>query len=525
MSRHASIFSFRPPYLSRALGCAVLLGFAACASTGSSEEAAAAPPGIDILPGVYPNQLQGTETNLEVALSAPAEQTLTGLGPLLAYASASLDADAFMLPALAPVVLRDSNGDGRPEAFASFSIAELRRLGLLGSDTTRLAVSITASNQAVLRGTDRLFEADAWLLQMPDPSGALPVGTTSLVVVDASRAGPQGGSRTIALRLWYPALPANAQPTGYFLDDREAALNALGNGLPSNVFDRLHTDSHLDAVPDTSAPRPTLLMSTGWTAPVALYSTLAQDLASHGYVVIGLSHPDGSGVVVYPDGSNSGFDPATPSTDEAVEMWAQDIGFVAEWLASADRSSPGAALPNTLWGSAPSRAVIAQVDMQRLGTFAHSLGGAAAVRAAVLSPWLRASANVDGTFRGPVLSEGPTTPVLCFLFEGHNSVEGSAVEFAERGARGAFYSAEVLGAGHNNFSDQGALVNQLAKLDAAVLPADALVGSIDTDRALAIESALLRAFFGAELSDEPSPLMSDPAAEFPEVSFVGAARD
>jgi hypothetical protein len=77
----------------------------------------------------------------------------------------------------------------------------------------------------------------------------------------------------------------------------------------------------------------------------------------------------------------------------------------------------------------------------------------------------------------------------------------------------------VAGTGHNDFSDYGALVLALAALDPGIIPADQLVGPIDPSRALAIESAYLRAFFGLALSGQASPLMSAPGADYPEVTF------
>jgi dienelactone hydrolase len=515
-----------------ALGFSLLVFALGCSSDDSvgspAGSAPASAPGvsvdpapgasIDILPHVYPNQLGGIETHLEVMLTPAGGQRLDELGPLAAWASANLDGPSIV--ASGPVTLLDDDGDGRPEAFASFSIAELRLAGLLGADTTRLAVRLTAGEIAVLGGQDRLFDSSAWVLRLPEPSGSSAVGTTPILLEDASRGSSGSTGRRIALRVWYPALASDAQPARYFLDEREARVNATNNGLPSDMFDRLHGASRLDAAVDGSERRPVLLMSTGWSAPIALYSGIAQELASHGYVVVGLGHPDGSGVVVYPDGTDSGFEPeTTPSSDGAVEAWAEDVAFVARWIDAASAAPRGAELASVIAPSRVGRDVLAAIDPDRVGAIGHSLGGAAAVRAAVMTPSIRASANIDGSFRGPILDAGPTTPVFVMLFDGHSVIDPTPIVFHDLAARGAVYETEVLGSGHNNFSDQGAFVNQLAALDPSVVPADSLVGTIDTTRALSIESAYVRAFFNAELSGTPSALMSAPAPAYPEVSF------
>jgi dienelactone hydrolase len=450
-------------------------------------------------------------------LTGTSARPLEGLGPLVARASATLDADAPSVGASGPVRLRDDDADGDLDAVATFATDELRAAGLLGADTTRLSVRLSAGDRTVVAGSDRLFDAGAWLLGLPEPSGHAAVGTTCLLLTDESRPDSVEEGRRIALRVWYPALATGAQPADYFLDAREARLNAENNGLPASVFDRVHGASRLDVEMADSGPYPVLLMSTGWSSPITLYSSIAQELASHGYVVLGIAHPDGSGTVVYPDGSDSGFDPESPSSDEVVESWALDVAFVARWLDTMD-SSPGA-LSDIASRPDIASAVLSSVDVQRVGAVAHSLGGAAVVRAAVHTPTIRASANIDGSFRGPILEQGPATPVLVMLYDGHVAIDPSPIAFREQAARSPVYEATVLGSGHNDFTDYGALVLALAALDPRVVPAEQLVGSIGPARAWSIESAYLRAFFGAELGGAASPLMSAPAPEYPEVSF------
>ena len=63
------------------------------------------------------------------------------------------------------------------------------------------------------------------------------------------------------------------------------------------------------------------------------------------------------------------------------------------------------------------------------------------------------------------------------------------------------------------------LVTALARIDPNVHPSDFQLGPIDPGRALVIESAYVRAFFGATLSGKASRLLEGDAADFPEVGF------
>lgn len=468
---------------------------------------------IDVLPGTYPNQLTADQEQLDVALLATHSLEQVGRGCLEVSASTSFDADAPIIAAQGDIEWRDENGDGQPDAVASFSVASLRGAGLLSAATTRLALRAHTCDGSVLTGSDRLFEAGVPLVPLQPPSGTEPVGTTQLPLFDATRPGPNALGRELLLRIWYPAEATPAQPASYFLDVREAEFNAAASQLPPGIFDLVHGWS-IQGATAASGRRPTLLLSTGFGVPLAFYSGIAEELASRGYVVIGVAHPDASGIVVYPDGTTSQIDPNALPEESAraavVRGWADDLKFVANWLANglAETSLDPEGL-----------AALALVDVSRLGVFGHSFGGAAAVWAASETPLLRASANMDGRLWGDLRERGSAKPTLFLLSEGASAdADGGITEFTSH-ALGALHRAEVSGALHNDFSDTALLITALAQLDPRVQLGEYQVGAIDPGRALAIESAYLWAFFEATWSGEPSALLAGQASEFPEVSF------
>jgi dienelactone hydrolase len=486
------------------------------ALSGCGEAAAVkATVDVDVLPGTYPNLVQVGQTELTVAVLAPGSVQLADLGPLTVTAGATVDLAAPLVSATGEVQLRDVDGDGRPDAVASFALAALRDAGLLGAETRRLAVRAAAANGTTLTGSDRLFDTGVPVLALPSPGGTEGVGTVQVPLFDGGRPGPTAAGRELWLRIWYPAITTPAQPATYFLDTREADRNAASSQLPMNIFDIVHAWSVRDARSALAGSRPTLLFSTGFGVPLTFYSGVAEDLASHGYVVIGLAHPDGSGIVVYPDGTSSTVDPNVLPEESlrtgVVRGWADDLKFVATWLMG---GALGAASVDQ-----NARAVLAMVDLTRLGALGHSFGGAAAVWAAAELPALRASANMDGKFWGDVLQHGPVTPVLLMLAEGHAATDPTIEQFASHSG-GHVYTAEINGALHNNFSDSGLLIRALSSLDPRVQPVAYLVGAIDPTRALTIQGAYLRAFFEDAWSGKTSALLSGPTAAFPEVTLT-----
>ena len=63
--------------------------------------------------------------------------------------------------------------------------------------------------------------------------------------------------------------------------------------------------AHSSSDPDISLEQqsyPVVIMRAGGGALTADFTTLAEDLASHGYVVVGFDAPNRTRVVVFPDG-------------------------------------------------------------------------------------------------------------------------------------------------------------------------------------------------------------------------------
>ncbi len=147
---------------------------------------------------------------------------------------------------------------------------------------------------------------------LPTPTGPFVVGRTTYLWSDAAQAellAPQPGSkRELLAWIWYPAAPPQLSQT---VDDYLPApwRTALGRQLgPLTQFltrdlSRVHPCSFRDA--EVSLQRqayPVVLMRAGLAALTTDYTILAEDLASHGYVVVGFDAPYRSFVVVLPDG-------------------------------------------------------------------------------------------------------------------------------------------------------------------------------------------------------------------------------
>jgi len=126
-----------------------------------------------------------------------------------------------------------------------------------------------------------------------EPTGTWGVGLASVDVVDSRRTMPGSREpRRLMLHFWYPidsrSSPAAGLPYMEGLD--RAGLPVTEEELDLLQLTETHSAAAAPAVP-TSGRFPVLLFSHGERTNAFLYSNLHEDLASRGYVVVGVDHP------------------------------------------------------------------------------------------------------------------------------------------------------------------------------------------------------------------------------------------
>jgi dienelactone hydrolase len=353
--------------------------------------------------------------------------------------------------------------------------------------------------------------ASGHALGLPEPTGPGPVGTTSLPLTDVSRADPWAAgvdARELMVSLWYPAVPSDGRRARYMTPaESEPQLTSRGiAGVPPDALSTVRTNAVSDAEP--AGPQralPLVVLSPGFTNARSALTALAEDLASHGYVVAGIDHTYESFATAFPDGRvATGLARQTRRRGEGfwekvVAGRAADVSFVLNELTGAHPAWPGAGL----------------IDPSRMAMAGHSIGGAAALAAMVADPRIRAGIDMDGSIPAPIPDHGLSRPFL-FLGKQSNYTPGSGgnVTTWERdwelltGWKRWFV---VAGAVHASFTDLGLLADQLGIDVGAGTPGA---------RSLDITRAYVRACFDQHLRNEPQALLDQPSPRFPEVTFV-----
>lgn len=228
--------------------------------------------------------------------------------------------------------------------------------------------------------------------------------------------------------VWYPAVATGAARHAPYIPDVDKIVRTLGDpplramfgsAFPAVLAGKVETAS-LERAPFAPAAgrAPLLLFSPGFEESVLTYAAQVEDLASHGYVVVGIDHPYDSWAVRFPDGriipfAQAQWDSAQRLPNGAVAyqlaqipLRADDIRFVLNRLL---------ALSGTPSRDAP---FAGHVDWTKIGAFGHSLGGVAAASACRTDARIRACLNEDAEDEGRPWDGGVAAHVIKqpFLF-------------------------------------------------------------------------------------------------------------
>ncbi|MEW1635962.1 acetylhydrolase [Streptomyces sp. NPDC093801] len=325
------------------------------------------------------------------------------------------------------------------------------------------------------------------VLRLPAPSGPYPVGLQTVHLTDPARTDPWvGGVRELMLTVLYPARTVRGLARAPQLTPAEAEAFAayaphVHQGLPEPGavdWGAVLTHGWVGA-PALPGRRPVLVYSPGGGDSRVLGTGLAEDLASHGRVIVLVDHPGDPSQVELPTGIRRTVlmgppDPATFRT--MADTRIADLRFVLDRLG-------GLSLAPVM-------------DLDRIGLYGHSAGGTAAVYAARGDRRVAAVANLEGYLDLHPAPADHDRPLLLFRTDGF---EGAArIESSWAGLPGR--RALLADANHWAFTDYGSLVPQLQATGLVTAAARAaLVGTGDPAATLAEVRRRVRAFFARHL--------------------------
>jgi len=390
-----------------------------------------------------------------------------------------------------------------------------RRAALLSGRALPLGLMITGAAPATAR------QPAPSRFTLPAPAGHHRPGTTSLDLIDTSRPDPRVPAqpfRELIIQLWYPAHAAGGYPRVPWMTPVTARACEQLYGYP------------VLPLPITSAypGAPARQRRGGW--PVVLYSpslqgdreeatALAEDLASHGYVVVTIDHIHDADVAELPDGHAETS--ALPGDDlqettKAIESRVAGVRLVLDQLAALSRGgNPGhehRPLPSGLRGA---------LDLDAAGMPGHSDGGATTAHAIHADPRITAGINLDGTLWTPAAVAGSGRPFLLFGRQDPGPFEASTRAAFRKNQRGPELQLNLTGSQHLTFTDLAVLEPQAAPIP-GLSPARVIAGAgtISGQRAVTAERTYVSAWLDTYLRHHNSHLLTGPSPRYPEVMFA-----
>ena len=341
-------------------------------------------------------------------------------------------------------------------------------------------------------------------LELPAPSGPYAVGLILLKWGDVSRPealteDPNDVREVVAL-LWYPAEAGTGVKAGYFPQLAAVSDALIQSGEVEwwqvSGLRFVRSESRFGANPvKAERPFPALILSPGNGTNIEFYASLAGEIASHGYIVIGINHPYDVPAVELANGMVAVYRKDQWLLDakahqeystERIKVRTADVLFTLEQLDELNSTGPFAGM----------------LELNSIAVGGHSLGGITASEACKADPRFKACLNFDGLQRGGPFSmeETAVPPEQPFLFLTKESqLHPTLVE--RFNSTGESYWVIVHGASHQSFTDG-------PSLQPSVVP-----GANQADRQMSLIQKYTLAFLDQTLKGQPNRLLSKTVAQ------------
>ncbi|MBT2285876.1 lipase [Paenibacillus polymyxa] len=362
---------------------------------------------------------------------------------------------------------------------------------------------------------------------MPESTGSFAIGTFSQQLTDDSReetkSDETGDKRELMINVWYPVDQETAK--GLSLEHYPAELGeaiSLVFGIPPVVFSYLDTiPTHVVKGAEVSAAQskyPVLLFSPGIRSTRFQSMTAIEELVSHGYIVVGIDHPYTSAQVTFSDGHVASYqpDPDFPTSKELYQYNIKGIGIRAE-----DASFVLDTL--TQWNSHdPNQLLEGKLDLDAVGIFGHSYGGATTAEALAQDERFKAGLSLEGGFWGKVSTASLKQPFMYIMSGGTaKSLDPDATAMDK-----VFYPEfepdldRVMTSSLNdtyyltveNFFHQ-------SFTDISLISPKMFARGMTPEHNVDITRSYTLAFFDHYLKGEEQPLLQGPSSKFPEATY------
>ncbi|MEF8847919.1 MAG: hypothetical protein V5A68_02155 [Candidatus Thermoplasmatota archaeon] len=340
---------------------------------------------------------------------------------------------------------------------------------------------------------------------LPNLTGQYKVGIKRYHIIDNNRSEkftpekPED-KRKLKIQIWYPTEKQN--PTIDYMDYQTFQWLKSRSPIPlftipNQAYKYIKTHTVNQAPVSTDQKNyPLILFSPGYDGNPEIYTSLIEDVVSHGFIVLSINHPYISGMTIFPDGE---IIKAHPIMNISLPTLIKDVQFVLNYTEILNQTHP------LLKG---------KIDLSRIGMYGHSFGGAATLISCYQDPRIKAGLTLDGVIYKDKIKDDINKPFMIMLAE--NSFMETLADQLWNNLSQRAYKISIRGSTHYAFTDVGILLNHFLP----IIPPKILgFGTIKPKRMINITKSYKIAFFNAYLKNNPEENIDQYSNIFDEVIY------
>lgn len=355
---------------------------------------------------------------------------------------------------------------------------------------------------------------------IPKPTGTWDVGKRLVEWTDNSRIDITDSShkRMVPVWVWYPIDKSDTSTSQYALPEtwRKEQRIYLDKKIGINgasFIQSLKVWAKNDALPASTKEKfPVLVFGPGYTWLPTDYSTIIEDIVSHGYIVVGYVPTGFSGASQLSNGK---------IIRGTLTVQQQDIVF-----------DDALFVRNNLYRLANSW-LKDNMDVSRVGIFGHSQGGAAAIVVSARDTSIKAFVNFDGDLMDNALKVKVMQPALILSNDERVGMATATSKWDREGRERSEYRrhADLVRATDKNKVALRIRINDIRHLnftDLSLVPPGTMtqeemknkIGQVNGIETLRTIAEITREFFDAWLKDQLFFTMVDFEKKYPETQAL-----
>lgn len=260
-------------------------------------------------------------------------------------------------------------------------------------------------------------------IKLPTPTGLYKVGRALFDWTDSNRNDPFENTkkRELMVWVWYPVTSLNkCKPAEYLpgkwgesaakwhafdlhmkMNEGQASVFIPHPPLSAISIQQIKTFSYENVLMDSATSFPVLFFSPGLGMMPTDYTAIIENIASHGYIVVGVNPTHFVATTYFSNGTSVGGIPLLnrlENLEDFMPVWVNDLLFSLKKIKELNLFDTSI--------------LFHHVNINEVGIFGHSYGGAAAAVASFKDSTFKAGINMDGSPRGDTLQWKLRQPFL-----------------------------------------------------------------------------------------------------------------